>query len=97
MPPARLRFTGTLTNSLNIFNSVAIGVDALATKPNQVVIGGSAIVETLLRGVVRGQGAEQGPYQTCGYSFERVAYIAPGVSRPPPALLSFGPRRLPLL
>jgi hypothetical protein len=43
-------FTGKLTNSVDITNSIAVGVDANATKPNQVVLGPASITETVLRG-----------------------------------------------
>jgi hypothetical protein len=45
-------FQGKLTNSLDVTNSIAIGVDAAATKPNQAVLGPATITETLLRGNV---------------------------------------------
>jgi hypothetical protein len=45
-------FTGTLNNSTNTSNSIAIGVDANPTKANQAVLGPSSITETLLRGNV---------------------------------------------
>jgi len=45
-------FTGTLNNSTDTSNSIAIGVDANPTKANQAVLGPSSITETLLRGNV---------------------------------------------
>jgi len=45
-------FTGTLNNSTDTSNSIAIGVDANPTKANQAVLGPSTITETILRGNV---------------------------------------------
>lgn len=45
-------FTGKLTNSLDISNSIAIGNDVNNTKSNQVILGPSGITETLLQGYV---------------------------------------------
>jgi len=45
-------FTGTLNNSTDTSNSIAIGVDANPTKANQAVLGPSSITETVLRGNV---------------------------------------------
>jgi len=45
-------FTGKLTNSVDITNSIAIGTDVNASKANQVVLGNSSVVETLLNGNV---------------------------------------------
>ncbi|PIX17349.1 hypothetical protein COZ71_03775, partial [Candidatus Desantisbacteria bacterium CG_4_8_14_3_um_filter_40_12] len=43
-------FEGKLTNSADITNSIAIGYNVNASKANQVVLGNSNIVETLLNG-----------------------------------------------
>jgi hypothetical protein len=43
-------FEGKLTNSADIHDSVAIGLDANADKAHQVVLGNVATVETILRG-----------------------------------------------
>ena len=43
-------FEGKLTNSVDITGSIAIGYDANASKAHQVMLGGTDIVETLLRG-----------------------------------------------
>jgi len=47
-------FTGTLNNSTDTSNSIAIGVDTNPTKANQVVLGPTSITETVLRGTVTG-------------------------------------------
>jgi len=46
-------FSGKLTNSVDINNSIAIGNNVNASKANQVVIGSPSIVETLLFGNVQ--------------------------------------------
>jgi hypothetical protein len=45
-------FAGTLSNSVDVHNSIAVGYDAIPTKPHQVMLGNSDIVETVLRGAV---------------------------------------------
>jgi hypothetical protein len=51
---ASLDFAGTLTNSTDIHNSIAVGYDAVPTKAHQAVLGGSDITETVLRGNIIG-------------------------------------------
>ena len=59
-------FTGTLNNSVNTGNSIAIGVDANPTKANQTVVGPSSITETLLRGNVITTQAAVPTLSACG-------------------------------
>jgi len=47
---ASLDFAGTLTNSTDVHNSIAIGYDAVPTKAHQAVLGNTDITETVLRG-----------------------------------------------
>jgi hypothetical protein len=47
-------FAGTLTNSYDIHNSIAVGYDAVPTKAHQAVLGGTDITETVLRGNIIG-------------------------------------------
>jgi hypothetical protein len=49
---ASVDFAGTLSNSVDVHNSIAVGYDAIPTKPHQVMLGNSDIVETVLRGAV---------------------------------------------
>ena len=51
---ASLDFAGTLTNSTDVHNSIAVGYDAVPTKAHQAVLGGSDITETVLRGNIIG-------------------------------------------
>jgi len=59
-------FTGTLNNSTNTGNSIAIGVDANPTKANQAVLGPSSITETVLRGHVITTQAAVPTLSACG-------------------------------
>jgi len=59
-------FTGTLNNSTDTSNSIAIGVDANPTKANQAVLGPSSITETVLRGHVITTQAAVPTLSACG-------------------------------
>lgn len=45
-------FKGSLTNSVDVTNSVAIGHNTVATKANQTVIGNDSTTETRIRGAI---------------------------------------------
>ena len=51
---ASLDFAGTLTNSTDVHNSIAVGYDAVPTKAHQAVLGAADITETVLRGNIVG-------------------------------------------
>jgi len=69
-------FTGTLNNSTDTSNSIAIGVDANPTKANQAVLGPSSITETLLRGAVIG------PTSTTAALYKTTTNCADGTATP---------------
>jgi hypothetical protein len=68
-------FVGSITNSLDITNTISLGVDVNCTKANQVIIGPDTITETLLRaGVCIGTSA-----QALGYALTVGGATASGV------------------